>query len=394
MLSLFLLDFSETLQQSGCASCGQELLPDSRSWVPVNPRVSAEEGVPVFDLHSTAGQHQCTKSGLRWVCDDEVTLRCMYVSWGSFRTKLSQSHYRPIGPLIDITVRSGKLKQIHLPHFVCLGGSDQTMQSNIRIMHKLHEEVIFETCIVSQCHAQFLPSSFSPMGPVAHDHPDRHIFVHSKLLHFRPSSLSPIQRTYLIPNDSQLEEKVRAQENRHKSIEILLPGPGKPLQMGELYHLSAKPISTVMPLEMELVHYDATPNFYRIQMKMPVFELEMKLKQIKNKKCVWTVCTHKDDFCPAPALEHELNKEDAVRFFDKHRSTLIQTVTDVMSIADDLYQQGVINTEKYSTIREENTNQSNMRRLCNYMNTANSKVKFFEILKKHDSQLVDSLNEQ
>ena len=81
---------------------------------------------------------------MRWVCAGEVSLQYRYASWGRFREELAKSQCRPAGPLMDIEVLSGKVEEIHLPHFVCIGGSEQIAKDTMSILHGQDGKVSFQ----------------------------------------------------------------------------------------------------------------------------------------------------------------------------------------------------------------------------------------------------------
>ncbi|XP_076158777.1 NACHT, LRR and PYD domains-containing protein 1 homolog [Alosa pseudoharengus] len=381
--------------KSRCELCTH--VSDSSSWDPVDPEVSTgEDGSVTFYLSSASGRYQCSRSGVRWVCAGEVSLQYRYVSWGQFREDLAESCYKPAGPLVDIKVFSGKLDEVHLPHNMCIGDSEKDVKHAMKILHGQEGKVSLETCEVGQFHAKYLSPSFSPVGPVMIGKSEQAVLVHCKLLHYRPSATSLIQRTYLIPEDRDLEDKVSCQEDKCNSIQILLPDPVRPLQLGDSYSLITTPRSTVTPQDMILRGYDATPNFYKIAVKMVKFPLTMKLTHNKkNKKCVWTQRIQEDDFCKTTALTNKKNVVEAAQFVDTHKIEVIDGGCLVRPIVDAMQSYNLINDEKVSIIMAENTNENKMRCVYEFLRSVGpkGKAKFYEILQKHEPQLVDSLND-
>lgn len=67
---------------------------------------------------------------------------------------------------------------------------------------------------------------------------------------------------------------------------------------------------------------------------------------------------------------------------DKKRSKLIQTITLVMPIGEELRQQGLIYPEMYNKIQAARTSQDQMRELYNALTTTKSKSAFYRILQE------------
>ncbi|KAJ8377658.1 hypothetical protein AAFF_G00255030 [Aldrovandia affinis] len=110
---------TEGFERRRCGSC--ETLMDSTQWYLVEPSTFRENGICSYRFTCRPGCYECSESGLRWVCEAEVTLQYRYGSWEDHKSLQHSLHFTEGGPLLDITVTAGQLKEIHLPHFICLG---------------------------------------------------------------------------------------------------------------------------------------------------------------------------------------------------------------------------------------------------------------------------------
>uniref|UniRef100_A0A671LVG5 Si:ch211-66k16.27 n=1 Tax=Sinocyclocheilus anshuiensis TaxID=1608454 RepID=A0A671LVG5_9TELE len=85
---------------------------------------------------------------------------------------------------------------------------------------------------------------------------------------------------------------------------------------------------------------------------------------------------------------------DTHRFVDRHRSELIQRVTMVMPVMDELL--GMIHDEKYAEIKAEKKNQDKMRKFFESLTSGGDKVKkaFYYLLEKIEEHLLKDLGKR
>lgn len=77
---------------------------------------------------------------------------------------------------------------------------------------------------------------------------------------------------------------------------------------------------------------------------------------------------------------------------DKHRVELINRVSNVSPILDELLAKKVIGDEKFAEISKLPTSYAKIRELCCSLNSSGSKDIFYELLKKHENFLMKELN--
>ncbi|KAG9462145.1 hypothetical protein GDO78_014821 [Eleutherodactylus coqui] len=98
---------------------------------------------------------------------------------------------------------------------------------------------------------------------------------------------------------------------------------------------------------------------------------------------------------PAKREDQGAAAGDEKHFVDKHRTDLIQRVTLVAPILDDLLQMRLLPCEAYDTVRSINTNQEKMRALYDHVKSWGNKDKdkFLQSLRRHNSPLIRDLEE-
>ncbi|KAG7472866.1 hypothetical protein MATL_G00113770 [Megalops atlanticus] len=91
-----------------------------------------------------------------------------------------------------------------------------------------------------------------------------------------------------------------------------------------------------------------------------------------------------------------MEPRDFARFVDKHWAELVQRVTMVMPMADELLSLGMLHEETYSQIIAARTSQEKMRELFTALHSGGDKVKcaFYCALKDHQPHLLQDLEEQ
>lgn len=80
-------------------------------------------------------------------------------------------------------------------------------------------------------------------------------------------------------------------------------------------------------------------------------------------------------------------------FVDERRSKLIQRVSNITPILDDLLQKDFIDEEVYADIRAHKTSQEKMRNLLSHIvkDGDTSKEAFYQVLRKHQKMLIENL---
>ncbi|XP_076746408.1 uncharacterized protein LOC112432102 isoform X3 [Maylandia zebra] len=112
----------KTERSSELEGC-QSLTQDCSDWTNLEPEVNSTDAdeAPTYSLQSAAGHFECRVSGLRWVCKGKTSFQYQFRSWEGHMERMESRQYMPAGPLMDVTVTAGKLNEVHLPHWICIG---------------------------------------------------------------------------------------------------------------------------------------------------------------------------------------------------------------------------------------------------------------------------------
>uniref|UniRef100_A0A673FVY9 CARD domain-containing protein n=1 Tax=Sinocyclocheilus rhinocerous TaxID=307959 RepID=A0A673FVY9_9TELE len=72
-----------------------------------------DEGVSKFMVSTRPGRYECVRTRMRWVCDCDITLKYQTVDGQFLNAELERLQCKRIAPVMDVTVISGKLEEIH-----------------------------------------------------------------------------------------------------------------------------------------------------------------------------------------------------------------------------------------------------------------------------------------
>uniref|UniRef100_A0A673N184 Uncharacterized protein n=2 Tax=Sinocyclocheilus rhinocerous TaxID=307959 RepID=A0A673N184_9TELE len=337
---------------------------------------------------------------MRWVCAGDVTLQYRAVDGRFLRAELERLQCERIGPVIDVTVISGKLKEAHLPHYACLAESDPSLKDDMKVLSVEEEGISLESVELTRFHAKILQPYFSAktvlmkLGIA--------VKVHCDLLIFMTHKDPIILHVYFFPIDSVFEEKIK--KEKKLSHQIDLPRPETPLQMNKQHSLEV-PGAFVQPKKIKLKG-DIKPNFFEVNLSV-VDDINMTLSRVDDQKSVWTAKMCKALFGFMVTSESNLFQTgqkhktpqvavnfDKVQFFDRNWCDLIKSIKNVHAIADKLRHKQIIHEEFYTEITlPTSTSEANMRKICSIVRNGSDTVKkmFISIILEEDPDLLSHL---
>lgn len=337
---------------------------------------------------------------MRWVCAGDVTLQYRAVDGGFLSEELERLQCERIGPVIDVTVISGKLEEAHLPHYACLAESDPSLTRSVKVLSVEDEGISLESVELTRFHAKVLQPSFSPKTVLMKL--GISVKVHCDLLILMTQKNPIILHVYFFPSDSLFKEKIKTEEKLSHPIKC--SRPETPLRMMKQHSLEV-PGASVQPEAIKL-RGDIEPNFF--QVKHPVVnDIKMSLSRVDDQKSVWTATVWKELINMHPNRAETLFQTgqnqntpqsavnfDKVQFFDRNWCALIKSVENVNNIADNLLQKQIIHEELYSEITHPtSTSEASMRKICSIVRKGSDTVKemFISILLEEDPNLLNHL---
>ncbi|XP_067259545.1 NACHT, LRR and PYD domains-containing protein 5-like isoform X1 [Chanodichthys erythropterus] len=271
-----------------CQSCVH--IADSDQWVQIEPLACTDEGGSKFRVSTDPGHYECVRTRMRWVCDYEVTLQYCTVDGHFLNKELERLQCNRIGPVIDVTVISGKLEEVHLPHYACLGESDPSLKDAVKVLSVKDEGITTEPVQLTRFHAKIVQPSFSLKTLIiswimqVDEHCDLLLYMHSKV--------PLILHVYFFPFDDCAKEKVEKEEK--SSCPIPHPRPDRPFRMKTPHILDISGALTIHPKEGITLRRETPPNYFKVTTRLEN-DLQMTLIREEDKEEVWTATILKDE---------------------------------------------------------------------------------------------------
>ncbi|KAI3351222.1 hypothetical protein L3Q82_005776 [Scortum barcoo] len=242
------------------------------------------------NLQSEAGNFECSISGLRWVCKKKVSLQYQFGSWEKHTERLETMQYVPGGPLLDITLISGKLDEVYLPHWVCTKDNPAIL-GKFAVLHiDTCGDVVEQADKVTPSHVKLSHPAFSPRAVLVRAGLPLKIYCKVLICKTKKSFLT--LHVYVIPRDPALQEAIK-KNGTYTMIEK--PYPQRALKMRSHFVLTAnKDNAKIYPLDFKLTYQSSDPNYFEVYIKNPDSDFELTLTH--ESTTVWDCEIRKDDY--------------------------------------------------------------------------------------------------
>ncbi|XP_025760251.1 NACHT, LRR and PYD domains-containing protein 1b allele 2 isoform X4 [Oreochromis niloticus] len=350
-------DVEETEKEKHSEDEHWPALIHKQDWTKLKPEVNSTDAdeAPTYSLQSAAGHFECRVSGLRWVCKGKTSFQYQFRSWEGHMERMESRQYMPAGPLMDVTVTAGKLNEVHLPHWICIADVPDILDMFAVVHIDDCGDVVEKVSEVTPTHVKLTEPNFSIIAALI-----RSIFPPKiscyMLMYYQPNTSFLKLHVYLIRQDPALEQELTLRYNRQNFYEVYVMNPGSEL------------ILTLVRTHPA----DGEPA------DEPLWKCEIRADD------------HPES---GQAKDERSDKVKENHFVDEHRVELIQRVTNIELILDELLKEKVIQQESYDRIRALQTSQEKMRELYSGPLKAGSASKdvFYQILQTHERLLVNDL---
>uniref|UniRef100_A0A3B4C4M0 CARD domain-containing protein n=1 Tax=Pygocentrus nattereri TaxID=42514 RepID=A0A3B4C4M0_PYGNA len=343
-----------------------------------------------------AGHFQCKVTGLVFVMEGEGEVLYKIEPWDTQQLDGLGKMTRA-GPLYNIECCKGPISHLHLPHCEII---DDTEENKVKqaVAHFTDDNVEIITPLqVTSTHVIIRIQGLSLLGIIS-DLRDLlfkpHLINAQVLLFYKTLAVTQsvnILYIHLLPGNIPTDEVIK----KRKSIKYIETTSKCQLIPGRKYKPSCHPHEyqpTVETFDIDLhltsLNFHATFEvFLDCETKNARIGLldEYGREVWEPRRVFLTADTSAEATSPKVAA--------AVKFVDEHRPAIIQRISSVKEIADDLLSKKIISEEMNNKIRGEKTSQDQMRILYDGLNSGGAAVKaeFYEILKVKLQSLVDEL---
>ncbi|KAL1270471.1 hypothetical protein QQF64_029487, partial [Cirrhinus molitorella] len=362
-------------------------------WEVERPSEITTDSNTKYSISSSAGQHECSETGLRWQSSSDVSLEYRFADWESLSKVYEELH----------AMWAFDRHQCNLWH---TGGNSATSLhlysasspvDAVKALYMKDGTVTLERCELSGLHAKLLNPTTAFVGVVANQS-ELPLKFHCETLIYRNRKSSLNLHVYLIVKDQKLKKDV--EEKEKKNMEILKPIPDEVLTMDDSYTLKTSCGSKIKPSSLKMT--PGKTNFFDLHLQDAKECVELSIETKEGHK-IWEVNIESDEFninssgvnrsvmvlqwwrhliaaieqsaatplkTPLPRIKSQKSadtdttqkkgkckKGEGAVFVEKHRAELIRKVSLVEPIADDMKDQ--IGDEKYQTILKcrDSTNQ-------------------------------------
>ncbi|KAM9718225.1 sterile alpha motif domain-containing protein 9-like isoform 1-T2 [Menidia menidia] len=375
---------------SGKLQLGERAIEPSL-WTKCTPEVKTGDRLEMYSLRSDGGFFECAVSALRWVCKEPISLEYRFCSWEEHTEKPVCMGLMPAGPLIDISVTSGKLEEVHLPHWI---DTESTSPDMFVVLHvEACGEAVQQVSGVTSSHVKLLQPSFSPNGVMLRKILGLPVKVYCDVMLYKTKLEFLTLHFYLVPPDQHLKQRVESDESRHQSLLIRKPSPYKSLQLKDHFFLKCDTdTAEIQPKSLKVKYKSNTFLEVFIRNACDDFSLTLRTGERNDTEEVWKCTIRKGDFLN-PSMGHSKDQH----FVDINRTALVNGVRDTPHVLDKLLELNLISTEAYTKISDITHKHDQMREILIHVwsGGTDAKDRFLEILKgmKNLRSLLSSLEE-
>ncbi|KAK5614059.1 hypothetical protein CRENBAI_011777 [Crenichthys baileyi] len=315
------------------------LQQDSNSWTELEPEVKTTDPgeASTYSLQSEAGRFECCVSGLRWVCKEMVDFKYRFCSWDGHMERMESRGFMPAGPLMNISLITGRMLEVFLPHWICIPDDVPKPLDQFAVLHMDDfGDAVEEVSEVSSSHVKLTEPIFSPRAVLMRA--GFPVKINCNMLIYRTNTAFLTLHVYLIPRDPALQQEMDHREKSFGYKVIRKPDPVTSLKMCDHFILTASlETAEVCPEKLKLRFDPKRPNFFEVYIKNPDTDFQLKLTPEKRPNQVWNCALRKEEYQTTEERQVKHHVEEhlsplmhkAVSLRERDRETLLEVIGDL-----------------------------------------------------------------
>ncbi|KAG8429964.1 hypothetical protein GDO86_018740 [Hymenochirus boettgeri] len=300
------------------------------------------------------GLFLCSQTGIQFRVESSTTIEYQFAFWGDYLGGVPQISFYTTGPVFNINIKAGLVSEVYLPHYVCLGGGYVDI-GKFRIAHYKDENLVLESPMrIEPFFAVMENPSFSPVGVVLlRTLPkvfQRNIPMHGAVVMYSRYVRGHTIHLYLMPHDPSIQHEGVTNKEIKNGFSLVDKSPGtRTVYSGRRYIVEGPDGAEIIPEDLKL-RLDSRPELYSYS--------EVYLSEMKDRFFLGVICMNNKKSVWRAAI-----RKGSQHFVDKHRVSLIQRVSNIDPILDDLLALNILSQEQYDTVRTQRTAQERVREL-------------------------------
>ncbi|MED6248461.1 hypothetical protein ATANTOWER_000697 [Ataeniobius toweri] len=270
---------------------------DSDSWTKLEPEVKTTDPgeASTYSLQSEAGRFECSVSGLRWDCSEKVVFKYRFCSWDGHMERMESRGFMPAGPLMDISLITGRMLEVFLPHWICIDDIPKPLDQFAVLHMDDCGDAVEDVSEVSSSHVKLTEPIFSPRAVLMRA--GFPVKINCNMLIYRTNTAFLTLHVYLIPRDPALQQEMDHREKSFGYKVIRKPDPDTSLKMCDHFILTASlETAEVCPEKLKLRFDPRRPNFFEVYIKNPDTDFQLKLTPEKRPNQVWNCALRKEEY--------------------------------------------------------------------------------------------------
>uniref|UniRef100_A0A087XC73 FIIND domain-containing protein n=1 Tax=Poecilia formosa TaxID=48698 RepID=A0A087XC73_POEFO len=261
---------------------------------------------PDFNLQSEAGLFECSVSGLRWFCSERVVFRYRFCSWDGHMERMESRGYRPAGPLLDISLITGRMTEVFLPHWICVDDVRKPLEQFAVLHMDDCGDAVEKVSEVSPSHVKLAEPVFSPRAVLMRA--GFPVKVYCNMLLYRTNTAFLTLHVYLIPRDPALQQAMDRKESSYGYKVIQKPDPEKSLKMNDYFFLTSDlEAAEVSPKTgIKLRYPRGKPNFFEVYVENANRNFSLTLRPDREDQPVWECSVRKGPMSIKAVAKHKI----------------------------------------------------------------------------------------